>query len=168
MFGEILEKMMDKKNIGVSKFKELTGISAGYMSDLKKNRYLPSENKLNIIIKTLELNKEDEKELREEWALSKSGNNLRTTIKTLKENNNNMLNVLKNVKKENELAEQIEALSHYKTLYDLLFKDLNTEEAKELLKTISEKLEIIALRKNKHEEIKEKIEQLNKIVDSIK
>ena len=106
MFGEVLEKMMNKKNIGVSKFRDITGISAGYMSDLKKNRYLPSEAKLNVIIETLELNKEDERELREEWALSKSGNNLRSTIETLKEKHDDMLSVLKNVKKETELARQ--------------------------------------------------------------
>lgn len=167
MFGEVLEKMMNKKNIGVSKFRDITGISAGYMSDLKKNRYLPSEAKLNVIIETLELNKEDERELREEWALSKSGNNLRSTIETLKEKNDDMLSVLKNVKKETELAKQIETLSSYKTIYDILFKDLNTEEAKELLKAISEKLEILALRKNKHNEAQSKIEELNKIIESM-
>lgn len=167
MFGEVLEKMMNKKNIGVSKFRDITGISAGYMSDLKKNRYLPSEAKLNVIIETLELNKEDEKELREEWALSKSGNNLRSTIETLKEKNDDMLSVLKNVKKETELAKQIETLSSYKAIYDILFKDLNTEEAKELLKAISEKLEILALRKNKHNEAQSKIEELNKIIESM-
>ena len=98
----------------------------------------------------MELNKEDERELREEWALSKSGNNSRSTIETLKEKNDDMLSVLKNKKKETKLAKQIETLSSYKAIYDILFKDLNTEEAKELLKAISEKLEILALRKNKH------------------
>lgn len=36
-----------------------------------------------------------------------------------------------------------------------------------VLKTISEKLEIIALRKNRYEEAKEKIKQLKDIADSI-
>ena len=168
MFGEVLEKMMNKKNIGVSRFRDITGISAGYMSDLKKNRYLPSTAKLDVIIETLELNKEDEKELREEWALSKGGNNLRNTIETLKEKNDDMLSVLKNVKKETELAKQIETLSSYKAIYDILFKDLDAEEAKELLKTISEKLEILALRKNKHDKVQNQIEELNKIIESIR
>lgn len=168
MFGEVLTELMEKKNIGVAKFRDITGISAGYMSDLKKNRYLPSKSKLEIIITTLELNKEEELLLREEWALSKSDDSLRNTVINLKEKNKDMLNVLKSVKKENEMADEIKNLESYKSIYDLLFSDLDQEEAKELLKAISEKLEIIALRKNKHEKVKNKIKELNNIIESIK
>lgn len=168
MFGETLAELMKKKNIGVAKFRDITGISAGYMSDLKKNRYLPSKTKLEVIITTLELNKEEEFLLREEWALSKSDDSLRETVIDLKEKNKDMLGVLKRVKKENELADEIKSLENYKVVYDLLFSDLNQDEAKELLKSISEKLEIIALRKNKYEKVKEKIEKLNNIIESIK
>lgn len=168
MFGEVLTELMEKKDIGVAKFRDITGISAGYMSDLKKNRYLPSKSKLEIIITTLELNKEEELLLREEWALSKSDDSLRNTVTNLKEKNKDMLNVLKSVKKENEMANEIKNLENYKSVYNLLFSDLDQEEAKELLKTISEKLEIIALRKNKHEKVKNKIKELNNIIESIK
>ncbi|MGN0944115.1 hypothetical protein [Fusobacterium varium] len=168
MFGEILTELMMKKNMGVAKFRDITGISAGYMSDLKKNRYLPSKTKLEIIIATLELNKDEELQLREEWALSKSDDSLRKTVIKLKEKNKDMLDVLKSVKKENELANEIKSLENYKIVYDLLFSDLNQDEAKELLKSISEKLEIIALRKNKYDKVKNKIEKLNSIIESIK
>ena len=168
MFGEILTELMMKKNMGVAKFRDITGISAGYMSDLKKNRYLPSKTKLEIIIATLELTKDEELQLREEWALSKSDDSLRKTVITLKEKNKDMLDVLKSVKKENELANEIKNLENYKAIYDLLFSDLNQDEAKELLKSISEKLEIIALRKNKYDKVKNKIEKLNSIIESIK
>lgn len=168
MFGEVLTELMKKKNIGVAKFRDITGISAGYMSDLKKNRYLPSKVKLEVIITTLELSKEEELLLREEWALSKSDDSLRETVIDLKEKNKDMLGVLKRVKKENELADEIKSLENYKTVYDLLFSDLNQDEAKELLKSISEKLEIMALRKNKYEKVKNKIERLNNIIESIK
>lgn len=168
MFGKVLAELMDKKEIGVAKFRDLTGISAGYMSDLKKNRYLPSKAKLEIIVTTLNLNTEEEKLLREEWALDKSSGELRSTVDTLKEKNKDMLTVLKNVKKEKEMAEEIKSLESYKAVYDLLFSDLDTEEAKELLKSISEKLEIIALRKNRYEKVKKKIEELNSIIESIK
>ena len=168
MFGEILTELMMKKNMGVAKFRDITGISAGYMSDLKKNRYLPSKTKLEIIIATLELNKDEELQLREEWALSKSDDSLRKTVIKLKEKNKDMLDVLKSVKKENELANEIKSLENYKIVYDLLFSDLNEDEDNELLKSISEKLEIIALRKNKYDKVKNKIEKLNSIIESIK
>lgn len=168
MFGEVLTELMEKKNIGVAKFRDITGISAGYMSDLKKNRYLPSKSKLEVIITTLELNREEELLLREEWALSKSDDSLRKTVSNLKEKNKDMLSVLKSVKKENELADEIKDLENYKAIYNLLFSDLSQDEAKELLKSISEKLEIIALRKNKYEKVKKKIEELNSIIESIK
>lgn len=67
-----------------------------------------------------------------------------------------MLSVLKSVKKENELADEIKSLENYKAVYNLLFSDLNQEEAKELLKSISEKLEIIALRKTNMKKLKRK------------
>ena len=112
MFGEVLTELMEKKNIGVAKFRDITGISAGYMSDLKKNRYLPSKSKLEVIIATLELSKEEELLLKEEWALSKSDESLRKTVSNLKEKNKDMLSVLKSVKKENELADEIKSLEN--------------------------------------------------------
>lgn len=167
MFGEELKKMMNNKDISLTKFKNITGISAGYMGDLQKNRYLPSKEKLYIIIEALHCTETEKKLLLEEWALTKSGDSLRNTVTSLKHKNENMLNVLKNVKKETELMSEMEKLNSYKKMYDLFFGDLDTNEAKELLKTISEKLEIIALRKNRYEEAKEKIKQLKDIVDSI-
>lgn len=67
-----------------------------------------------------------------------------------------------------ELVDKIESLKNYKTIYDLLFSNLNQEESKELLKSISEKLELMALRKGKYKEVEEQIKKLNKIIESIK
>lgn len=167
MFGETLKILMDEKNIGVAKFKRLTGISAGYMSDLQKGKYLPSTERLEIIIKTLNLDEDEENKLKEEWSFSKTSGILAHKYNTLKENNKNMKNVLKSVKKETELVEEIRALEVYKKIYDILFGHLSEDEAKELLKAISEKLEIFARRKNKFEQVSEKIERLNSIIESI-
>lgn len=167
MFGDALKKMMVKKKVGVSKFNKLTGISAGYMSDLQKNRYLPSPEKLDIIIKTLELNEEEAKELKEKWTFSKTGNVLAPDYEKLKESNKNMKIVLQNVKKETDLLKELEIMEDYKKIYDTIFGNLSTEESKELLKAISEKLEIFALRKGKYEQVKEKLDKLNKIIKEI-
>lgn len=67
-----------------------------------------------------------------------------------------------------ELVDKIKSLKNYKTIYDLLFSNLNQEESKELLKSISEKLELMALRKGKYKEVEEQIKKLNKIIESIK
>lgn len=67
-----------------------------------------------------------------------------------------------------ELVDKIKSLKNYKTIYDLLFSNLTKEESKELLKSISEKLELMALRKGKYEEVEEQIKELNKIIESIK
>lgn len=67
-----------------------------------------------------------------------------------------------------ELVDKIKSLENYKTIYDLLFSNLNQEESKELLKSISEKLELMALRKGKYEEVEEQIKELSKIIESIK
>jgi len=67
-----------------------------------------------------------------------------------------------------ELVDKIKTLENYKTIYDLLFSNLTKEESKELLKSISEKLELMALRKGKYEEAEEQIKELNKIIESIK
>lgn len=168
MFGDTLKKMMVNKEIGVSKFKKMTGISAGYMSDLQKNKYLPSSEKLEIIIKTLNLNEKEAKELKEEWVFSKTRDVLTSEYKDLKKSNENMKTVLQNVKKETELLEELKIMEEYKKVYEILFGDLSEAESKEMLKTISEKLKIFAMEKGKYHQIKEKLEKLNRIIESIK
>lgn len=167
MFGEKLKQIMKEKKITIVSVKEKTGLSQGYISDVRKGVFLPSEKKLNLIFDVLNLAEDELELLKKEWSLDKSGNEFRDIFIELNQENKNLKSVLKRMTSEKKLLEEIDELKIYKEIYELIFGILTPEEIAELINQISEKLEIIAYRKGNYEKVKEKIDILNKLIKEI-
>lgn len=167
MFRALLKEMIDKKYPNNSKFAEEAGLSPGHVSDILSGRRSCKEASLDKILLTLNLNKEDEKELIKEWCFEKTGNKLKKEYEELEESNKNMKKVLEKVKNEKILVEEIESMKSYKDFYENIFSGLNKEEAREIVRAITDKLKVIALDRGKYEETKENFENLENIIKKI-
>lgn len=168
MFGEKLKKIIEKKYDNLSKFSESCGISKGHLNDILKGRILPKDATMKIFIEKLQpLNLDTEKELLREWAFDKSDGILRKDFEELENKNKDMLEVLKTMKSEKVLLEEVAQLKEYEAFYNLFFKDLSSEETKTVLKAMVKELKVMSIDSPKKELLKEKFEKLDKIIEQI-
>lgn len=169
MFGEELKKILLNRNLKNSQLQKILNdmgdkCSAGYLGDIIKNKYLPSDKKLNIIISALGLTSEEEKLLKEKWALQKSGNVMEFKINRLEEENKNLKKVLERVKPEILLLEEIDNLKKYKEICELILDLADTDDLEFILKVFIEKIENKAYKENKISEVKKDLDFLKKII----
>lgn len=168
MFGEKLKEIIESKYDNLSKFSETCEISKGHLNDILKGRILPKDTTMKVFLKNLQpLTKEDEKMLLREWAFDKSDGILREDFKELETQNKNMLEVLKTVKKEKDLLEEIAMLKDYEAFYNIFFKDLSSEETKIVLNSMVRELKAMSVGNPKVNLLKEKFEKLEEIIDKI-
>ena len=168
MFGKILRSFIEKRYESQAKFAEECDVSTGYLNDLLSGRTLPKNQKLELIISKLKpLTLEEEKLLLREWAFDKSDGILREEFDEIETKNKNMLEVLKTMKKEKDLLEEVAQLKEYEAFYNLFFKDLSSEETKTILKAKVKELKVMSIDSPKKELLKEKFEKLDKIIENI-
>lgn len=168
MFGKILRSFIEKRYESQAKFAEECDVSTGYLNDLLSGRTLPKNQKLELIISKLKpLTLEEEKLLLREWAFDKSDGILREEFDEIETKNKNMLEVLKTMKKEKDLLEEVAQLKEYEAFYNLFFKDLSSEETKTILKAMVKELKVMSIDSPKKELLKEKFEKLDKIIENI-
>lgn len=169
MFGTILKKRILEKYDTYTDFAKKCNINKTTLSEVINNRKLPREKNLNIYLKNLQpLTEEQEKELIREWSFGRSKNKLRSDFENLENKNKNMLGVLSRVKNEQHLLEEVDQLKQYEEFYEILFKNLNANETKAVLKAILKELKIIALDNGKQEVLKPNFERLESIINKIK
>lgn len=167
MFGKLLRNLIEKKYESLAKFSEECGISKGHLTDILNNRILPKTKTMNIFVEKLQLKEEEKKQLLREWAFDKSEGILRKDFEELEKQNKNMLEVLKTVKKEKELLEEISQLKEYENFYNLFFEELSGEETKIVLNAMVRELKAISVDNGKTDTLKKKFEQLEKVIESI-
>lgn len=168
MFGKILRNFIEKKYESQAKFAEECNVSTGYLNDLLSGRTLPKNQKLEIIINKLKpLTLEEEKTILREWAFDKSDGILRKDFEELENKNKDMLEVLKTMKSEKVLLEEVAQLKEYEAFYNLFFKDLSSEETKTVLKAMVKELKVMSIDSPKKELLKEKFEKLDEIIENI-
>lgn len=168
MFGKVLRNLIENKYKSQAKFAEECSISTGYLNDLLSGRTLPKNQKLEIIINKLRpLSIEDEKLLLREWAFDKSDGILRKDFEEIEEKNKDMLEVLKTMRKEKDLLEEVAQLKEYESFYNLFFKDLSSEETKTVLKAMVKELKVMSIDSPKKELLKGKFEKLDEIINKI-
>lgn len=168
MFKDLLKKIIEEKYSSNSKFAEEAGLSAGHLSDILSGRRSCKESSLDKMLAVLALPKNLEKELVKEWCFEKTGNKLKEEFEELEKDNKNMKKVLDKVKNERILLEEINNMKTYENFYNNIFKGLSKDEAREIVKAITEKLKLIALDKGKFEESKKNFENLDKIINNLK
>ncbi len=94
-FNNKLREIMDKPpKIKGSNFSKLTGISASMISDIRHGRRIPSWEKLNIIIKFLNILDFEKNNLIELWKKEQDSNYIEEKEITTEDNNIITLNVL--------------------------------------------------------------------------
>lgn len=169
MFGDKLRNLIKERYDTYVKFAEACNVPVSTLSDVLNNRKLPREKNLNIYIEKLQpLSKEDEMELLKEWSFGKTNGKIKKEVEELEAKNKNMLEVLKTVKKEKDLLEEISQLKEYETFYNLFFKELTAEETKKVLNAMVKELKVMSIDSENPELLKEKFEQLEEIINNIK
>ncbi|MHD0317065.1 LexA family transcriptional regulator [Fusobacterium ulcerans] len=98
LFKDCFDKLIKEKNKKLTEMHQETGISTSYLTDIRKGRHIPSEEKLEKIIKSLLLNPEEESILKKAWLSTKTP----AFAKALDIEN----------KREKELIKVIEVLRH--------------------------------------------------------
>lgn len=168
MFGDKLRELIDKKFDTQAKFADICNIPRSTLSDVLNNKKIPRENNLNLYIEKLQpLSKEEEAELIKEWTLGKTNGKYKKEIEELEKKNKNMIEVLKSVKKERDLLEEISTLKQYEAFYNLFFKDLTIEETKIVLHSLLKELKIIYIDNGKINLYKAKFKNIEEMIDNL-
>lgn len=168
MFGDVLKTLIIKKYGTFSKFADICDVPKSTLSDVINNKKLPREKNLNLYMEKLKpLSKEEETELLKEWAFGKTNGKIKKEVEELETKNKNMLEVLKTMKKEKDLLEEVAQLKEYEAFYNLFFKDLSSEETKTVLKAMVKELKAMSIDSPKKDLLKEKFEKLDKIIEKI-
>lgn len=168
MFGDVLKTLIIKKYGTFSKFADICDVPKSTLSDVINNKKLPREKNLNLYMEKLKpLSKEDETELLREWAFGRTNGKIKKDVEELEIKNKNMLEVLKTMKSEKVLLEEVAQLKEYEAFYNLFFKDLSSEETKTILKAMVKELKVMSIDSPKKELLKEKFEKLDEIIDKI-
>lgn len=168
MFGDKLRELIEKKYDTQAKFADVCNIPRSTLSDVINNKKIPRENNLNLYIEKLQpLSKEDEAELIKEWTLGKTNGKYKKEIEELEKKNKNMVEVLKSVKKEKDLLEEISNLKQYEAFYNLFFEDLTIDETKIVLHSLIKELKIIYIDNGKMELYKTKFKSIEKMIDNL-
>lgn len=71
-FKDYFDQMVKEKKKKLIEIHEETGISTSYLTDIRKGRNIPSEEKLEKIIKSLQLEEEERKILKKAWLTTKT------------------------------------------------------------------------------------------------
>lgn len=172
-FGKKLEIIMKKYKIRVKDLSIACDITEGYISDIKKGRSLPREDKMLRILENLNISSEEKENLKDLWEKETSPKSFVAKFENLENQNqklkeminskydNNTFLLLENKEKEiKKLKEEKVSLEKYKKLLLLLSK----EDLKYTLNRIIKDIEYNLKENNSYEENKFEIEELKKEV----
>ncbi|MBR8702280.1 MULTISPECIES: helix-turn-helix transcriptional regulator [unclassified Fusobacterium] len=170
MFGEQLTEILEKYKIKNRKLALLTGITEGFISDIKRGRSVPRKDNLIAILDNLPLTKEEREHLYEEWEREVSPD---TFVKKYDELSNKYRLLLNAAGGEEEgrtkieiqrinekYIEKIEAEKEKYKIYYELFMMLDEDERKFTIKQIISNIEFNLRTAGKYEENKEEIDFL--------
>lgn len=143
-FGKLLEEIRVKNGDSLRRLAEKTGIIFTKLYKIELGDIAVAEDTLNKFIEVYPLYKNI---LVEAYIKEKLPENIYTMLK-VKENDDS---------KENKS----------KIIYDTIFKGLETDEQKEILNNIYEKLVYFSVKKNNYEEKKEKLNEIKKAIEEL-
>lgn len=143
-FGKLLEEIRVKNGDSLRRLAEKTGIIFTKLYKIELGDIAVAEDTLNKFIEVYPLYKNI---LVEAYIKEKLPKNIYTMLK-VKENDDS---------KENKS----------KIIYDTIFKGLETDEQKEILNNIYEKLVYFSVKKNNYEEKKEKLNEIKKAIEEL-
>lgn len=168
MFGVILEKIMKNNNIRVKDLAIAADITEGYISDLKKERSVPRENKLESILLGLKITDIEKEDLIKAWEKDVSPKSFVIKYEKLELENKNLKEMIKDKKlkellevKNNEiekLRNEIENLKKYKEIFEMLKPD----DLKTTLERIIKDIELEMYKNNSYKENKKDLEALRR------
>lgn len=155
MFGKKIEEIIKTKRIKSRDLAIAANVTEGYLTDIKKGRALPREDKLIRIIDALELKESEREELYFLWEKSMSPQNFVERFEELEKENKqlkSLINQRENInidsirnKYENKikkLEDEKKDLEKYKALLFLLPKEDRIFFVKKILKDIENNLKI--------------------------
>lgn len=170
MFKEILTDFMYSKGVKGMDLADHLKTSSGYVTDLKKGRTFPSEERLSMIIEFLRLNADEKRKMEEAWSLDRATNSFKAKYAKLEKDNEEMLKVLKSMSKEkdamdelDELKKSSEKLKSLKKIYE----EINATESTdvELLLVMVDLAIKNCIEKGNYEYIEKKLKPLKKAIE---
>lgn len=170
MFAEKFTEILEKYSIRNRKLSFLTGITEGFLSDIKRGRSLPRKEKLMLILDNLPLTIQERDELYNEWERDSSPETFVEKFDALKTDYNLLIAATGGEEKartsievqrlNNKYVEKLEQEKEkYKLYYDL-FMLLPEEDRKFMIKQILSNIEYDLRETRKYEENKLEIEKL--------
>lgn len=136
MFGNLLSEVMKKYRIKGKEISIQTGLTEGFISDIRKGKSLPKKDNLQKILENIPITINEKEELIECWEKENSPNSFIERYEKLKENfdilnnfflQNNMGDckefILKLEKENFDLKKEINELKLYKEFFKLLHDD---------------------------------------------
>lgn len=176
MFGEKLEELIKSKKIKSKDLAIASDVTEGYLTDIKKGRAIPKEEKLKRIVSALELNSEEKEEICFLWEKETSAKQFVKRFEELEKENHflkkmidpkkgvDLLEIRKGYEdKIRKMQEENDELQKYKTLLFLLPKDDRIFFVKKILKDIENNLKIKGQTRMLSKELQE-IKQILKLL----
>lgn len=155
MFGKKIEEIIKVKGIKSKDLAIAANVTEGYLTDIKKGRALPREDKLIRIIDALELEEREKEELYFLWEKGMSPQNFVERFEELERENNQLKSLINQKEKINidsirneyenkikKLEDEKKDLEKYKTLLFLLPREDRVFFVKKILKDIENNLKI--------------------------
>ncbi|MGL5640012.1 MAG: helix-turn-helix domain-containing protein [Cetobacterium sp.] len=153
MLGEKIEKIIKEKKMRSKDISLISGITEGYLSDIKKGRAIPREEKFKQLIKALKLTKEEEEEVIFLWEKESSPKEFVKKYEILEKENKILKEQLTDSEKISSIIQEYEAkmklivneneeLKKYKLLLFLLPKEDRVFFIKKILRDIESNMKI--------------------------